>query len=328
MSLVSVVTPVFDEEENLGEFLPALLQVLAATEHDFEVICVNDGSRDGSLQKLLEARESEPRIKVVDLSRNFGKDIALCAGLDAAAGDAVILMDADLQHPPEAIPALLAGWAEGFHVVTASPRERVGMTRSRQVMTNAFYRVFGLLSNQKLLTQSGDFRLMSRRVVNALRKCRESNPFMKGLYTWIGFSTKDVQYDQKDRAGGRSKWTLRSLLAFAFSGIVSFSNRPLQLSTLAGTVIALSAIGYSIYFIIKTLIYGPDVPGFPSTIVAIMFMGGVQLLSMGLLGEYVGRTFTEAKRRPLYLTQEHYGLDHEPGETALDPPADDAAPQP
>src|SRR5262245_6168327 len=244
-ALLSVVVPIYNEEVLLDEFFGTLLNVLDGAGYAYEIIAINDGSVDGSLKTLLEWRLKEPRIKVVDLSRKFGKDVALLAGLDAARGDAVVLMDADLQHPPEVIPQFLAAWEEGYDDVYGTRTGRSGESGLRRLASRGYYRLFNFVSDTKIVAEAGDFRLLSRRAVNALRLFREQQPFLKGLYSWIGFDSKGVLYCQNKRRARNSTWTLGGLLSFGLSGILSFSDRPLRLATILGTLLAGASLGYA-----------------------------------------------------------------------------------
>jgi glycosyltransferase involved in cell wall biosynthesis len=267
----------------------------------YEIVYVNDGSRDNTLSVLRELRAHDPNVTVVDLSRNFGKEIALSAGLDLACGDAVIVIDADLQDPPELMPELVAGWREGYDVVYAVRTAREGETWFKSFTARWFYRVIQSMSRVWIPPDTGDFRLISRRAVDALGRLREHHRFMKGLFAWIGYPQKAVAYRREPRAAGHTKWNYWKLWNFALEGFTSFTTVPLQVATYFGLGIAGLSFAYMLFVIYKKLMYGDPVAGYPSLMTVILFLGGVQLLTVGVLGEYLGRMFNEVKQRPLYL---------------------------
>lgn len=301
----SVVIPVHNEEANLRPLLDRLLPVLEATGERFEVLFVDDGSRDGSLATLEALHDADPRLGVLGLSRNFGKEVALSAGLDHAEGDAVILMDGDLQHPPEVLPALIAAWREGAEVVHAAARQRPSESWARRLSARLFYWTFNRLSEVKLPQGVGDFCLLDRRAVEALRNLPERSRFMKGLYFWIGFRTAQIPYDPEDRRAGATAWKFGHLLGLAIHGLTSFSTLPLRLVSMMGLMVSMLAIVYGVVVVTRVLLFGIDVPGYASTMVGILMLGGIQLISLGIIGEYVGRIFEEIKQRPLYLVRRH-----------------------
>lgn len=303
---LSVVVPAYNEEEVLGEFYKRLVSVLNELDMDSEIIFVNDGSRDATLERLVSLKVSDDRIGIVDLSRNFGKEIALTAGLHAATGDAVIVIDADLQDPPELIPKLIEEWRNGYDVVYAKRARRLGESWVKRLTAHSFYRVMKRVSRIQLPEDTGDYRLLSRRAVNALNSLEEQHRFMKGLFAWIGFSQKAVLYQRDPRFSGESKWNYWGLWNFALEGITSFTTVPLRLSTYVGFLVALSAFTYGVFIVARTLIYGNPVPGYPSLIVIVLFLGGAQLFAIGVMGEYLGRIFNETKRRPLYFVNKAY----------------------
>lgn len=296
-----VIVPCFNEEAVLPLLHPRLVAALATLGADWRVLYVDDGSRDGTLPALAALAVHEPRVGVLSLSRNFGKEIAMSAGLDLADADAVVLIDADLQDPPELIAALWAKFREGYDVVFGVRRTRTGESWLKRITAHAFYRVIGNLSRTPVPADTGDFRLLSHRAVAALRQLREQHRFMKGLYGWVGFRQIGVSYDRAPRAAGQTKWNYWRLWNFALEGITSFSTAPLRVATYIGVATALFAFVYAVWVIVKTLIYGDPVAGYPSMLVVILFLGGVQLIALGLIGEYLGRLYDEAKRRPLYL---------------------------
>ena len=319
---LTVVVPVYNEAENVARLIGRLKPILEAHVASWQVVFVDDGSRDGTLAALRALNAADPRISAVAFSRNFGKEIAIAAGLDHAAGDAVVIMDADLQHPPETIPAFLEKWREGYQNVFGQRSGRDSETRLKRNFAGAFYRLFARFGEIELPEGAGDFRLLDRRVVDALRALPERARFSKGLYAWVGFRSTGVPFDVADREHGHSKFRFGKLFSFAFDGLSSFSTAPLKIATWSGTIIAVAAAGTAIYFILRTLLVGTDLPGFPSLIVSIMFFSGIQLISLGLIGEYVGRIFAEVKRRPLYLIGERVGFDAR----VVDHPRGDALP--
>ena len=298
----SVVIPVFDEAEVLPEFhrrLSAVMDLLGT----WEAIYVNDGSRDATLLLVEALHRTEPRVAVVNLSRNFGKEIATTAGLEHAGGDAVIVIDADLQDPPEVIPALVAGWHDGFDMVYAQRRAREGETWPKRVTASLFYRLMRHLGRVQLPRNAGDFRLMSRRVVDAVLQLREQHRFMKGLFAWVGFPTTAILYDRMPRHSGTSKWSYWKLWNLALDGITCFTVMPLKVATYLGLAVASFAVVFGGQLVIRTLLFGNPVAGYSSMMTVILFLGGVQLITLGVIGEYLGRVFNETKRRPLYLVE-------------------------
>jgi glycosyltransferase involved in cell wall biosynthesis len=273
---------------------------------DAEILFINDGSTDSSLEILKQLKEHDPRLVIVDLSRNFGKEIAMTAGLDFCKGDAVVIIDADLQDPPELIPELIEKWQSGFDVVYAKRISRKGETALKKFTSKSFYRVIKRVSRVPIPEDTGDFRLMSRRAVNALNSLRERNRYMKGLFAWVGYSQAAVYYHRDPRYAGVSKWNYLELWDLAIEGITSFTVAPLKLSTYLGLLTASGAFIYGLWIIIKTLIYSDPVAGYPTMMVVILFLGGVQLLALGIIGEYLGRIFSESKQRPLYLINDLY----------------------
>lgn len=307
---LSVVIPVFNEEQGLDILVGRLTPVLEATGATWEIILVDDGSRDGTLAKIHSAHERDPRIKAVVLSRNFGKEVAVAAGLRYADADCTVLMDGDLQHPPEVIPELIAGWREGHDVVYGQRRDRDSDSPLRRLFARVFYRSFRVLSGTHLPKGAGDFRLFSRKALAAMNRFGERARFNKGLYAWIGYKSKGVVFDVPERAaGGGSRWRLRPLVRFALDGVASFSTVPLRVWSYLGLAISLFAFSYVIAFTVKTLVYGSDLKGFPTLVVSIMFFAGVQLISLGVIGEYLGRIYDEVKARPLFLVAEELGLE-------------------
>jgi glycosyltransferase involved in cell wall biosynthesis len=298
----SVVIPVFNEAEVLPEFhrrLSSVMDLLGT----WEAVYVNDGSRDGSLRWLEALHQTEHRVAIVNLSRNFGKEIATTAGLEHARGEAMVVIDGDLQDPPEVIPALVAGWRDGFDMVYAERRARNGETWPKRLTADLFYRLMQHLGRVQLPRNTGDFRLMSRRVVDAVLQLREHHRFMKGLFAWVGFPTSTVLYDRVPRHAGTTKWSYWKLWNLALEGITSFTVMPLKVATYLGLVVALFAVVFGAQLMFRTLLFGNPVAGYPSMMVVILFLGGVQLITLGVIGEYLGRVFNETKQRPLYLVE-------------------------
>ena len=302
--VISVIVPFYNERQVLPLCLDRLEKVLGALGEPFEVVFVDDGSDDGGDHYLIAEGHARPWLQLVRLSRNFGKEAALTAGLDYATGRAVVLLDADLQDPPEYIPDMLTRWRAGADVVLMQRRDRVGETWCKRVTAYAYYRLLRRLAQVPIPADSGDFRLMSRRAVEAVRRLDERNRYMKGLFAWVGMPTVVCEYDRAARPAGRSKWSYPRLLALALEGITSFSVAPLRWATMAGVVAALSGGGYGAVIVVKALLFGEAVQGYPSLVALITFLGGLQLLTIGLVGEYVGKTYLEAKRRPIYLVRD------------------------
>ena len=298
---VSVVVPTYNEQAALPIFHGRLSAVLDTLNLDAQVIYVNDGSVDRTLDVIEEIRAQDARVALVDLSRNFGKEVALTAGIDHAIGDVVIVIDADLQDPPELIPELLQRWREGYDVVYAKRTTRDGETMLKKVTAYMFYRLIRMVSRVNIPADTGDYRLLSRRAVESLRQLREQHRFMKGLFAWIGFPQTFVLYRREPRFAGTTKWSYWHLWNFALEGITSFTIAPLKFATYIGLLTAIGAFLYGLYMIVRTILYGNPVPGYPSLLVVVLLLGGMQLFSIGVIGEYLGRMFDETKRRPLYF---------------------------
>lgn len=308
--LVSIVAPFFNESEGVELYfahITAVVDTIAGL--TFEFVCVDDGSRDDTLTRLLAAAQREPRIRVLELSRNFGKEAALTAGIDHACGDAVVPIDADLQDPPELIPALIEKWLAGAEVVVARRADRRADSWIKRKTAEWFYRLHNELSDVKIPQNVGDFRLMDRCVVEVLKKLPERQRFMKGLFAWVGFRTVEIEYTRKPRAAGESKFSGWKLWNFALEGITSFSIAPLKIWTYVGLVGALLSFAYGSWIVLYTLVRGVAVPGYASMIVTVLFMGSLQLLSVGVLGEYIGRIYLETKQRPRYVVRAAHEAD-------------------
>lgn len=305
----SVVAPVFNEEVLLPQFYERTVAVMQALGEPFEIVLVNDGSRDRSAQIMRELHAQDGRVKVLNFSRNFGHQMAITAGTDYARGQAVVVIDSDLQDPPEVIPDLIARWREGYEVVYAIRAEREGETWFKKTTASFFYRLIKRITSVDIPVDTGDFRLMDRRVVEALRNIREHSRFMRGLSVWVGFNQIGVPYRRAARSAGSTKYPLRKMLRFAFDGITSFSYFPLQLATVTGfSIAALSVLGIIIAIIMR-LSGNSAFEGQATTLVSVLFLGGVQLIFLGIIGEYLGRIYDEVKRRPLYIVAETLGFE-------------------
>lgn len=298
---ISVVAPAYNEQEVLSEFHSRVTSVLYGLGCAYEIVLVNDGSTDNTLKLMHQLHEIDPHVSIVDLSRNFGKEIALTAGLDHTRGDVVVILDSDLQDPPELIPQMLEGWREGYEIVYGVRSHRDGETWLKKASASAFYRLIQRVSRVRIPRDTGDFRLMTRRTIGEIGKLREQHRFMKGLFAWIGFPAKPIYYRRDARVAGETKWNYWNLFNLAVEGITSFSIAPLKIATYAGLSVAFLSLLYAAVVIWKTLMYGDPVRGYPSLMVVVLFLGGVQLVSVGVLGEYIGRIFNEVKGRPLYL---------------------------
>ena len=303
---ISLVAPFYNEEAGVARFFERINIVFSSVRdrYDIEVVCINDGSRDNTLNELIRAHESDLSIRIIDFSRNFGKEAAITAGLDFAVGDAVVPIDSDLQHPPEVILEMLQKWEEGFEVVLAKRVDRTTDHSIQKFAAKTFYEVSRKITHVEIPADVGDFRLMDRKVVEALKAMRESCRFMKGLFAWVGFRTTVVDYRVAPRGHGQSSFNLWKLWNFALDGITSFSTVPLRMWTYLGAGVSLMAFLSGLYLILKTLIFGADTPGYASIMVAILFSSGIQLIGIGILGEYLGRVFFETKRRPPYVVRE------------------------
>ncbi len=303
---ISIVCPCYNEEDVIDIFFEKINELIKKTTLNYELIFVNDGSRDKTLQKLLDLKKSNKQIKIINLSRNFGKEAALTAGFDKALGDAIIPIDADLQDPPELIFKLLDKWQEGYDVVLAKRTDRSSDSFFKSFSAKLFYRFNNKISDIKIPEDVGDFRLISKKVLEALKRLPENQRFMKGLFAWVGFKTTTVTYKREERKEGKSKFNIWKLWNFALDGITSFSTLPLRAWLYLGTTISFLSLIYGSLIVIKTLFLGIDVPGYASIITAILFLGGVQLIGIGVLGEYIGRIYLESKNRPIYIIESEY----------------------
>ncbi|EMG28438.1 glycosyltransferase family 2 protein [Listeria fleischmannii] len=306
MKKITLLVPAYNEEQVLHMFYEHVTHVIDTIKtHQFEILFINDGSKDKTLTILKELRTNDSRISYINLSRNFGKEIAMIAGLDYSDGDAVIIMDADLQDPPELIPEMIKYWEEGYDDVYAKRRSRDGESRLKKLTSKEFYRLLKHIAKVPIQEDTGDFRLLDRRAVNALCEFRESQRYTKGMFSWIGFQKKEILFDREKRGAGKSKWNYFQLANLAMEGITSFTTVPLRLSAIGGIVVSIIAFLFMIWTFIKTLLFGEHVSGYPSLMIVILFLGGIQLLSLGIIGEYLGRIFNETKQRPLYFVDEH-----------------------
>jgi polyisoprenyl-phosphate glycosyltransferase len=301
---LSVVCPIHNEEEALPAFFGELLPLLAASGESHEIICINDGSRDASLAVLQRYRQQHPQIRVIDLSRNFGKEAALTCGIEHARGQAIVPIDADLQDPPELIIDMLKVWRQGFDVVLAQRTDRSTDGFLKRKTAEWFYRLHNRMAEPAIPPNVGDFRLLDRKVVEALKQLPERRRFMKGLFAWVGFRQATLPYARRSRTAGESKFSGWRLWNFALEGITSFSTAPLRVWTYLGLFIALLAFLFGLFIIGRTLFVGRDLPGYASLVTLVLFLGGVQLIGLGVLGEYIGRIFNETKGRPVYIVRE------------------------
>lgn len=305
--LVTILIPAFNEQAVLPMLFERLSGLASSiTEYQFEILFVNDGSNDTTLKQIKSFAEQDDRVSYLSLSRNFGKEITMIAGLDHCHGDAVVIIDADLQDPPELIPQMLEEWGKGYDDVYARRVDRRGESVLKKLTSRVFYRVLQKSTSIPIQPDTGDFRLLDRRCVAAITAMRESQRYTKGLFSWVGYKKKEISYVRDPRAAGETKWNYLKLLNLAVEGIVSFTTAPLRLSTILGLIISLLAFVYIVIIVIRTLLYGTDVGGYPSLMAVVLFLGGVQLLSLGIIGEYISRIFNEAKQRPLYFVDEYH----------------------
>ena len=308
MKKISILIPCYNEEKSLPLLYPELLKLMdSQPNYEWELMFVNDGSVDGTLQELKRLRASDPRVNYVDLSRNFGKETAMLAGFDYVTGDCMVIIDADLQDPPSLIPEMLGYWEQGYEDVYARRQSRGRESWLRKRLSLLFYKLLQSSSRFDVLQNVGDFRLLDRRCINALKRMRESERYTKGMFSWIGFKKKEVVFDRGDRVAGSSSWNFRQLFSLAIDGITSFSNVPLRISTIVGFIVSMLAFVYMLYVFIKALIWGDPVQGYPSMVILLLFLGGIQLLSLGIIGENIGRIYNETKNRPEYLVREYNG---------------------
>lgn len=306
MKKVTLLIPVHNEEENLPTLYQRLTELIGRNgNYEWEILFVNDGSSDHTLDAIRSLRQKNPQVNYVNLSRNFGKEIAMLAGFDFTTGDCCVIMDADLQDPPELVDQMLAYWEEGYDDIYAKRRSRGEESWMRRKLSLTFYKLLQKMSRIDILPNVGDFRLLDRRCVLTLRRLREHERYTKGLFCWIGYRKKGIEFDRGDRVAGQSSWSFLKLLNLAIEGITSSSTAPLRIATVCGILCSISSFLYAIYFLIKTLIFGDQTTGFPTLIVTILFLGGIQLFSLGVIGEYIGRIFKETKGQPTYIASEY-----------------------
>ena len=304
------MVPCYNEQDSLPLFYEELLKIMKderLSEYEWEMLFINDGSRDNTLTVLKCLHEKDKRVSYIDLSRNFGKEKAMLAGFDYVTGDCMIIMDADLQDPPSLIPEMVYWWEQGYDDIYAKRKNRGEESFLRKTFSLLFYKILQKTTKIEVLQNVGDFRLLDRSCINALKNIRESERYTKGMFCWIGYRKKEILFDRGDRIAGRSAWNFWSLFSLAIEGITSFTTSPLRISSIFGLIVSLTAFIYMIFIFIKTLIFGDPVQGFPTTMIVILFLGGVQLLSIGILGEYIARIFNESKNRPTYIVREHNG---------------------
>lgn len=300
--LVTILVPAYNEQDVLYMLYERLSNIMnSLTNYDFEVLLVNDGSKDDTLKIMKDLRAKDQRICYLNLSRNYGKETAMIAGLDYSKGDCVIIIDADLQDPPELIPEMLKYWEEGYDDVYAKRKSRKGESFLKKFTSKMYYKMLQSVTNIEIQKDTGDFRLLDRRCVEALKSIRESQRYTKGLFSWIGYNKKEILFDRDPRAAGQTKWNYGKLINLSIDGLTSFTTAPLRWAAVIGILVSLAGFIYMIAIIIKTLVYGIDVPGYSSTMVVILFLGGIQLIFLGVIGEYLGRTFNESKGRPIYF---------------------------
>lgn len=311
MKKISILIPTYNEQDVLGHLYQRLGKLANDNKsYEFEFLFVNDGSRDKTLDIINRYAKTDDRISYVNLSRNFGKEIAMIAGLDHVNGDATVIIDADLQDPPELIPKMIKYWEDGYDDVYAKRNSRDGETWFKKVTSRLYYRLLQKTTNIKIQQDTGDFRLLDRRCVDALKQMRESQRYTKGMFSWIGFEKKEITYDRDPRVAGASKWNYMELCNFAIDGITSFTTAPLRISSFLGFIVSFIAFVFIIIIVVKTTLFGDQAAGYPSLMAVVLFLGGIQLLSLGIIGEYIGRIFNETKGRPLYFVEEYHNGKH------------------
>ncbi|HZJ34559.1 MAG TPA: glycosyltransferase family 2 protein [Candidatus Angelobacter sp.] len=307
MKKISILIPAYNEEEVLESLYQRLGKLANDNKsYDFEFLFVNDGSRDKTLEIIKDYAEKDNRVAYVSFSRNFGKEIAMIAGFDHVTGDATVVIDADLQDPPELIPKMIKYWEEGYDDVYAKRNSREGESWLKKASSQWFYRILQKSTNIPIQIDTGDFRLLDRSCVEALKQIRESQRYTKGMFSWIGYKKKEISYDRDPRIAGKSKWNYPKLLNFAIDGITSFTTAPLRISSILGFIVSVIAFIFIIIVVVKTTLFGDHVAGYPSLMAVVLFLGGIQLLSLGVIGEYIGRIFNETKQRPLYFVKEYH----------------------
>ena len=306
MKKVSLLIPAYNEEETIPLLYNELNKIIdEISGYEFEILIINDGSSDNTLNILRNLQQRDSRINYISFSRNFGKETAMAAGFDYVTGDAAVILDADLQDPPELIKEMIMYWEEGYDDVYAKRRSREGETWFKKFTSATFYKLLQKMTKISIQEDTGDFRLLDRRAIESLKKLREKQRYTKGMFSWIGFNKKEILFDRKPRAAGKTKWNYLKLFNLALEGVTSFTTSPLRISTILGILVSIFSMVYMFIVLIKSLIWKDPVKGYPSMMVTILFLGGVQLVSFGIIGEYVGRIFNETKYRPLYIIDEH-----------------------
>ena len=307
MKSISIVVPCYNEEETVTIFYDTVVKIInPLTNYNFEIIFVNDGSKDKTVEIVKSLREKDSRISLVDFSRNFGKESAMLAGFQASVGDAVIIMDVDLQDPPNLIPEMIEGWESGYDIVYTKRKNRDGEPPVRSFFSDLFYKIINRMSDVEIVNGARDYRIMSRRAVNSLLQLKEKNRFSKGLFMWVGYCSKVIEFEHVDRSAGETKWSFKKLFGYAIEGIISFSDFPLRIASFLGTFISLVAFIFLMYVLVKNLVFQNPVSGWASTISIVLFLGGIQLIVLGVIGEYIGRIFNEVKNRPNYVVKDFF----------------------
>lgn len=306
--VISLIVPIYNEEENLEHFFARTIPILLEITDNWEIICINDGSKDNSAKEIIKYHEKDSRIKLIDLSRNFGKEAAMTAGIHHATGDAIIPIDVDLQDPPELIKEMVEKWQEGYQMVIATRNSRDSDSFFKKFTANGFYYICNKMLKVNIPPNTGDFRLMDRKIVEVLKEMPEKIRFMKGIFSWPGFSSTQIFFERKARYKGETSWNYWKLWQFALDGIFSFTSLPLKIWTYIGASISLFTLFYSLFLVIRTMVFGVDIPGYASLMSAVLFIGGIQLISLGVIGEYIARIYQETKNRPIYVVKDKYGL--------------------
>lgn len=307
MKKITILTPMYNEQENISQFHHQVSTAISSltAKYQFEFLFINDGSIDNSLDQVKIIQKKDTRVKYLDLSRNYGKEIAMLAGMDYAQGDAVIIMDSDLQHPPEVIPEMILEWEKGYHDVYGKRVTREGESFFKKISSNIYYRLLSRLSEEPVLPNVGDFRLLDRVCIDSIIRIRESQRYTKGLYMWIGFDKKEIEFEAQSRFAGNTKWRFNNLLKLAIDGIISDSVIPLRISFYTGILLSLSGFIYMLYTFISVLLYGNEVAGYPTLVILILLSSGFQFLFLSIMGEYIGKIFKEVKNRPLYFVKKY-----------------------
>lgn len=309
---LSVIVPMYNEEDSLKSFFTEIQKVLnSLKKYSYEIVCIDDGSTDKTFSLLMQYAKKDERIKVIKFSRNFGKEYGMMAGLKYCRGRAAIPIDVDLQDPPELIERFVEKWEQGYDMVYGIRKDRQSDTFLKRMTAKMFYKIYNLMTRSPIPYNAGDYRLLDRKVINAILSLRENNIFMKGIFGWTGFKSVGIKYTRQKRVAGESKWNYWKLWNFALDGITASTTLPLRIWSYLGTLLAMSGMAYALYIIIRTIIKGIDVPGYASLLVFILVLGGIQMIILGIIGEYIGRIFMEVKNRPLYIVEEKVNIDNE-----------------